>query len=306
LITALAGGVGAAKFLRGLVRVTNEDLSVIVNTGDDIILHGLHISPDVDIVTYTLAGIVDQAKGWGVKDDTFNCLGMLRRLGCEDWFMLGDQDFATHIYRREMLSKGLKLSEVTSRIARALGLSARIIPMSDDRFETRIETDVGLMHFQEYLVKRGSADRVLDVVFDGAEEAEPAPGVLKSISEARVVIVCPSNPIVSIGTILSVRGVKDALKSTKAKVVGVSPIIGGAPVKGPADKLMTGLGMEVSAYGVAETYRDFMDVFVIDRVDSALKERVESLGIKAVVADTLMKGIEQEENLAKITLSSGI
>lgn len=303
MITALAGGVGAAKLLRGLSKVVSEDLTIIVNTGDDITLHGLHISPDIDIITYTLAGIVDPEKGWGIKGDTFNCLDMLKKLGCEGWFNLGDRDLATHIHRTHLLKQGLKLSEVTYKIASSLGVTAQIIPMTDDRFQTKIKTDIGTIHFQEYLVKRGCSDKVLGVVFEGAEEAKPAPKVLESILEARAVIICPSNPIVSIGTILSVKGVREALQRTEATILGVSPIIGGAPVKGPADKLMSALGVEVSAYGVAQLYKDFIDILLIDLVDSALKEKIESLGIKAVTYNILMKTYDDEITLAKHILS---
>ncbi|NHV97047.1 MAG: 2-phospho-L-lactate transferase [Thaumarchaeota archaeon] len=303
MITALAGGVGAAKLLRGLSKVVSEDLTIIVNTGDDITLHGLHISPDIDIITYTLAGIVDPEKGWGIKGDTFNCLDVLKKLGCEGWFNLGDRDLATHIHRTHLLKQGLKLSEVTSKIASSLGVTAQIIPMTDDRFQTKIKTDIGTIHFQEYLVKRGCSDKVLGVVFEGAEEAKPAPKVLESILEARAVIICPSNPIVSIGTILSVKGVREALQRTEATILGVSPIIGGAPVKGPADKIMSALGVEVSAYGVAQLYKDFIDILLIDLVDSALKEKIESLGIKAVTYNILMKTYDDEITLAKHILS---
>ena len=303
MITALAGGVGAAKLLRGLSKVIDDELTIIVNTGDDITLHGLHISPDLDIITYTLAGIVDPEKGWGIKGDTFNCLDMLKKLGCEGWFNLGDRDLAIHIYRTYLLNRGLRLSEVTAKIASAFGLSAHIIPLTDDSFQTKIKTDIGILHFQEYLVKRGCSDRVLGVIFEGAEEAKPAPKVLESILDARAVIICPSNPIVSIGTILSVKGIREALQRTRATIVGVSPIIGGTPVKGPADKLMSALNIEVSVYGVAQLYKDFLDIFLIDACDSALKERVESLGIKVVVTNILMKSFEEEKALAKLILS---
>ena len=303
MITALAGGVGAAKLLRGLSKVVSEDLTIIVNTGDDVTLHGLHISPDIDIITYTLAGIVDPEKGWGIKGDTFNCLDTLKQLGCEGWFNLGDRDLATHIYRTHLLKQGLKLSEVTSKIASSLGVTAQIIPMTDDRFQTKIKTDIGTIHFQEYLVKRGCSDKVLGVVFEGAKEAKPAPKVLDSILEARAVIICPSNPILSIGTILSVKGVREALQRTEATILGVSPIIGGAPVKGPADKIMSALGVEASAYGVAQLYKDLIDIFLIDLVDSALKEKIESLGIKAVTCNILMKSYDDEITLAKHILS---
>ncbi|MEM3040660.1 MAG: 2-phospho-L-lactate transferase CofD family protein, partial [Nitrososphaerota archaeon] len=190
MITALAGGVGAAKFLSGLVRlVPEEELTVIVNTGDDINLYGLHISPDIDIITYTLAGVVDEEKGWGIRGDTFNCLEMLRRYGYETWFNLGDRDLATHLHRTSLLEKGFKLSEVTSEICRVLGLRVRILPMTDDRFETWVETDVGAMHFQEYLVKRGARDTVLNVKFVGVETARPAPGVIDSLLHSELVIL---------------------------------------------------------------------------------------------------------------------
>ena len=213
MITALAGGVGAARFLTGLVRLVNGgDLSVIVNTGDDIDLFGLHVSPDVDIVTYTLAGIVDEEKGWGIKGDTFLCLEALGKFGCETWFNLGDKDLATHMLRTGLLKNGFKLSETTAQVSRALGLDLAILPMTDDKFETRIVTGSGSIHFQEYLVKRGAKDEVLGVEFLGVESAKPAVGVVEGIMDAELVVVCPSNPVVSIGTILAVKGVRDALK----------------------------------------------------------------------------------------------
>jgi len=303
VITALAGGVGAARFLQGLVKlIPQENLKVIVNTGDDIELYGLHISPDLDIVMYTLAGIVDEEKGWGVKGDTFHCLEMLQRYGYETWFGLGDRDLATHVHRTILLKSGLQLSEVTVRLSQALGLRVKIIPMSDERFETIVLTENGRMHFQEYLVKRGAQDRVVNVEFEGVEEAHPALDVLHSILDSEAVIICPSNPIVSIGTILSVRGVRDALRKTKAKVVGVSPIVGGAPIKGPADKLMGGLGFEVSSYGVATLYKDFLDAFIIDRIDEAEKPRIEALGLRVVVMNTIMRSLQDKIQLAEAAL----
>lgn len=302
MITALAGGVGAARFLQGLVRVVPEnEVTVIVNTGDDIELYGLHISPDLDIVMYTLAGIVDEEKGWGIRGDTFHCLETLRKYGYETWFNLGDRDLATHIYRTQLLKNGFSLSEVTERLCQALGLSVKILPMTNDRFATKIATDKATMHFQEYLVKRGAQDRVVNVVFEGAEEAQPAPGVVDSILESDVVIICPSNPIVSIGTILTVKNVRTALRETKAKVVAISPIVGGRPIKGPADKLMQGLGLEVSAYSVAKLYQDFLDTFIIDHVDEAEKEHIKSLG-EVVVTNTIMKSLEDKMQLAKVVL----
>ena len=305
MITALAGGVGAARFLTGLLKLVNQkDLSVIVNTGDDIELFGLHISPDVDIVTYTLAGIVDEEKGWGIKGDTFHCLEALRKFKGETWFNLGDRDLATHIFRTNLLKNGAKLSEVTARVSRLLGLEVAVLPMTDDRFETRVLIEEGLVHFEEYFVKRGGKDEVLGVEFLGGDRAKPAAGVLEAIREAEKVIVCPSNPIVSIGTILAVNGVRDALRQSDAKKVAVSPIIAGAPVKGPADKLMQGLGFEVSAFSVAELYSDFLDAFVLDVADSAEKGRIEKLGIEVKVTNTLMKSLEDKVELARTVLET--
>jgi LPPG:FO 2-phospho-L-lactate transferase len=303
LITALAGGVGAARFLSGLVRVVPEkDLSVIVNTGDDIELYGLHVSPDLDIVSYTLAGMVDDEKGWGIKGDTFRCLEMLRSYEVEAWFNVGDVDLATHVYRTSLLKRGLRLSEVTNRICRALGMKATIFPMSDDRCETWVTTEAGSMHFQEYMVKRGARDAVLGVKFVGAEAAEAAPGVVESILGSELIIVCPSNPIVSIGTMLSVKGIREALRQSEARKVAISPIVAGAPIKGPADKLMSGLGLEVSAYSVAWLYKDFLDTFVLDVVDEKERRRVEKLGVKVITANTIMKTLEDKVELARIVM----
>ena len=305
MITALAGGVGAARFLQGLVRIVPEsEVTVIVNTGDDIELWSLHISPDPDIIMYTLAGIVDEGKGWGIQGDTFRCLEMLQKYGQEAWFRLGDKDLATHLHRTQLLKSGLPLSEATDRLCRGLGLETRILPMTDDKFETKIVTDKGTMHFQPYLAKRGAQDEVINVVFEGVEEAQPAPGVVDSILKAGAVIVCPSNPIVSIGPILSIRKIRSALKETEAKVVAISPIVGGRPIKGPADKLMRGLGLEVSAYSVAQLYRDFLDVFIIDHIDQTQKKRIEELRLNVVATNTIMKTLEDRVQLAKAVLES--
>jgi LPPG:FO 2-phospho-L-lactate transferase len=264
----------------------------------------LHISPDLDIVTYTLAGIVDEEKGWGIKGDTFHCLEALRKMGGDAWFNLGDRDLATHMFRTSLLDKGWKLSEVTAKITRALGLDVRVLPMTDDKFETRIITPDGSVHFEEYYVKNGSRDAVLGVDFLGAKTAKPAVGVIESILDAGLVIVCPSNPVVSIGTILAVDGVRDALRRTEARKVAISPIIAGAPVKGPADKLLRGLGLEVSAFAVAKLYADFLDAFVLDSVDVAEKSRIETLGLEVKVANTLMKSLEDKVELARVVLRS--
>ena len=305
MITALAGGIGAAKLLTGLVKhVKEENLAIIVNTGDDIELYGLHISPDLDIVAYTLAGIVDEEKGWGIRNDTFSCLETLKGFEQEVWFNLGDKDLATHLVRTMLLRKGLKLSEVTAIITKALGLKAAILPMTDDFFETRVVTKEGSMHFEEYFVKKGARDEVLGVEFSGMDSAKPAEGVLNAITNAERVIVCPSNPIVSIGTILSVKGIREALRYTEAKKVAVSPIVAGAPVKGPADKLMKGLGFEVSAYSVAKLYVDFLDTFIIDRADSGEKSRIEKLGIEVKVTNPIMRTLEDKVQLARTVLDA--
>ncbi len=305
LITALAGGVGAAKFLQGLVQVVPEnEVTVIVNTGDDIELYGLHISPDVDIIMYTVAGIVDEEKGWGIRSDTFHCLETLQKYGQETWFRLGDKDLATHLQRTLLMKKGLKLAEVTAELCRRLRVNVKIIPMTNDRFATRIVTDNGTVHFEEYLVKKGAQDKVLNIVLDGAETAEPAPGVIEAIHESDQIIVCPSNPLVSIGTILSVKNVRTALRETKARVAAISPIVGGKPIKGPADRLMEGLELEVSAYSVAELYRDFLDVFIVDQADAADKKRIEGLGMSVVVTNTVMRTLEDKIRLAGTTLDN--
>jgi LPPG:FO 2-phospho-L-lactate transferase len=304
MITALAGGVGAARFLTGLTHhVKQEDLTVIVNTGDDIDLFGLHISPDVDIVTYTLAGIINDENGWGIKGDTFECLSMLKRFGSVDWFNLGDRDFATSILRTNMLKNGLTLSEVSEKVSRDLGLKLKILPMTDDKFVTHIRIAEGSIHFEEYMVKRAGQDQVLGVEFVGADTAKPAAGVVEAIMNSERVIICPSNPIVSIGTILSISGVREAMRKTGAKKVAVSPIVGGAPIKGPADKLLRGLGVEVSAFGVAKLYSDFLDAIVIDTVDAAEKSQIEALGIKVTIANTLMKDLASKTALADIVLN---
>ena len=297
--------MGAARFLTGLTRlVNNEDLSVIVNTGDDIELFGLHVSPDIDIVTYTLAGIVDEEKGWGVREDTFQCLEMLKKRGMDTWFNLGDKDLATHIYRTDRLNQGATLSEITKEVCRSLGLKVQILPMTNDKFETRVRTRDGSIHFEEYFVRKQWRDEVLGIEFVGSEMWKPCPGVLEAIMDAEMVVVCPSNPVVSISTILAVEGVRDALKRTNARVVGVSPIVEGLPIKGPADKMLRFLGIEVSAFGVAKFYSDFLDTFIIDTKDASEKSRIEKLGLNVKVTNTVMKNLEDKVALAKVVLES--
>jgi len=306
MIVALAGGVGAARFIEGLVKVYPEErTTIIVNTGDDIELYGLHISPDIDIIAYTLAGIVDKNKGWGIEGDSFNFLNMLKNYGVDTWFNIGDRDLATHITRTNFLKQSLTLSEATDRLSRLLNVKARILPMSNEKFQTRIITDRGNMHFQEYLVKRSSQDQVHDILFEGKKKAKPAPGVIESILDAELIILCPSNPLVSIRTILSVNGIEKALKETKAKIISITPLIGGSPIKGPLDKMMKGMGLEVSSYSVANMYKDFIDAFVLDVTDRHLKDKIESLRIHVYVIDTLMKGLKEKMQIAENILRIG-
>ena len=275
---------------------------MVVNTGDDMEMFGLHISPDIDIVTYTLAGIVDDEKGWGIKGDTFQCLEMLKKYGLETWFALGDMDFATHIFRTDLLKKGFTLSQATKEFCRALGLKLNILPMTDDKFETWIKLEEGSVHFEEYFVKRASKDKVLGVDFVGADNAKPSPNVIDSIMDSEKIVICPSNPIVSISTILSIEGIREALRKTRAEVIGVSPIVAGVPIKGPADKLLRALGFEVSAFSVAKLYDDLLDTFVIDAKDALEKRLIEQLGIEVKVTDTVMRTLSDKVQLANAVL----
>ena len=302
-VVVLAGGVGAARFLEGVVQVVDPSrVTVIVNTGDDAEFYGLTVSPDVDIVLFTLAGIVEPSQGWGVRDDTFNALDMLDRLGRERWFLLGDRDLAVHIHRTELLRQGRTPSEVTDDLRRRLDLGVRILPMSDQPVRTTIRTPDGWLPFQEYFVKRRQQDEVLEIRYDGSSDALPAPGLLDAFNDAAVVLISPSNPLVSVGTILSLPGIREALRSTDATIVGVSPIVGGATIKGPADRMMRGLGMEVSAVGVARAYADFLDVLVIDQQDADLAAGVEAEGVRAVVTDTIMRTLDVKRALAQVAL----
>jgi LPPG:FO 2-phospho-L-lactate transferase len=304
-IVALAGGVGAARFLDGLARVVDPTrLFVVGNTADDTELHGLHISPDLDTVAYTLAGRSNPKHGWGIEGDTFHCLQALRDLGVDAWFQLGDGDLATHLYRTSRLREGATLTDVTRELATAWGVKSTLAPMSDDRIRTVVKTRRGALDFQTYFVRRRSRDTVLSVKFDGARRARPSSGLLDAIRNAAGVIVCPSNPIISIGPILSVPGIRSALRKTAAPVVAVSPIVGGRALKGPAARMMKSLGMRVSALGVAELYRDFLDVLILDRQDARLAPKVEALGIRAVVTDTIMTSIPRKKALARAALDA--
>lgn len=305
MITALGGGVGAAKFLEGLSSVIeNETLNVIVNTGDDISLNGLYISPDVDTIIYRLSGVIDKKKGWGLEDDTFISLNSLEKFGLDTWFNIGDKDIATHIYRTYLRGKGLTATEIASKIAEAFELpdNVNIMPMTDQDVETWIQTNEGEMHFQEYLVKRKMKPEVCRVTIRNIDHASPAPNVVDSIEKARAVIICPSNPIISIGPILQVKGVREALKTTRAEIIAISPLVGGVPLKGPADRLMKGLGLEVSSAQVARLYSDFLDTMVIDVEDAHENQKIIDTGLKTLVVDTVMSDKKKSANLASSVL----
>jgi LPPG:FO 2-phospho-L-lactate transferase len=303
-ITALGGGVGASKLLLGLYEEMDPAvLTIIVNTGDDMVLHGLKISPDLDIVTYTLAGIVDPEKGWGFRGETFYALKRLAAYGRANWFNLGDRDLATHIHRSAMLEEGKTLSEVAESIRVALGVKARILPMSDEPVPTIIETNEGAMHFQEYLVKRRAEPVVEGIQFRGVSVARPAPGVLEAISEASRVIICPSNPLISIGPILAVPGVREQLQARKKDVFAACPIVGGKSLKGPSDKMLAQLGYEATSLGVAKLYTDFSGTFVIDPADKAQARAIEALGMNVAILPTVMKTRSQKRKLARALLN---
>ncbi|MGZ7000372.1 MAG: 2-phospho-L-lactate transferase [Acidimicrobiia bacterium] len=310
MIVALAGGVGAARFLRGLVRVVDPaEVTAIVNTADDDRFHGLAVSPDLDTVTYTLAGAEHPEQGWGLADESFRVMDALDRYGAPTWFRLGDRDLATHLYRTRRLDEGASLTEVTAEIAGAWGLSTRLLPMSDDRVATRVtvrRTDgtTSELAMQEWFVRERCEPPVVAVDFAGAATARPGPEVLHAIAAADTVLVCPSNPVISIGPILAVPGVRDALVARRDRVVGISPIIAGAPVKGPADRLMQPLGVEVSCVGVARSYADVCGTLVIDAGDAARAGEVAALGVRPVVADTLMTDARVAAALARHALDA--
>lgn len=311
MLVALAGGVGAARFLRGLVDVVDPaSVTAIVNTADDDEFHGLHVSPDLDSVTYTLADAHNHVMGWGLEGETFTVMDALDRYGASTWFRLGDKDLGTHLFRSQRLRAGAPLSEVTAEITTAWGLRTRLLPMTDDAVATRFTVadpaggatrDLAM---QEWFVRERCEPAVIDVRFVGAEAARPAPGVLAALHEAETVIICPSNPVISIGPILAVPGIREALAARRDRVVAVSPLIGGKPVKGPADKLMGPMGIEVSSVGVAEAYRDVCATLVVDTADAADADRITALGVRAVVTDTLMRDPQVAAALARTTLEA--
>jgi LPPG:FO 2-phospho-L-lactate transferase len=308
-VTALAGGIGAGKFLRGLVRavVPQQDVTVIVNTGDDVAMHGLHVSPDLDSVTYWLGDAFDRERGWGRRDDTFRATEELRRFDPEmAWFNLGDLDLATHLFRSNIMREGATLTEATARVAERFGIATRLLPMSDDPVTTRVtvvaDGDDLDLHFQEYWVRRGARDEVKSIRYEGADAARPAPGVIPAVAEADLVVLCPSNPVASIGPILAVPGVREALETRAADVVGISGIVGGAPLTGMADKLMPVAGVEVTAAGAAECYRGLLGGWVVDEADRSLAARIEATGLRVGVTDTIMTDDEKAEDLARFAL----
>ncbi len=301
-VTALAGGVGGAKLLHGLARVLGGDLTAVVNTGDDHTAYGVHVSPDVDIVTYWLAGVADEARGWGIAGDTFEVVGALRELGEDTWFSLGDRDFATCIRRTQRLGQGASLSVITDEIRREFGVSSSILPMSDDQMRTHLElVDGRTLEFQENFVKERHEPDVKAVTFAGLEDAKPAPGVLDALAAAERVVVCPSNPFVSVAPILALPGVRDTLR-THSKVIAVSPIVGGRALKGPADRLLANLVGERGAGAVSMLYSDFVDVFVVDTTDQEELSVATDAGVRAVARDTIMRDHNTAEALARALL----
>ena len=299
MIGALAGGVGGAKLAHGLYKQAPSDgLTVIVNTADDFDLWGLRVMPDADTVLYTLAGIANAQTGWGIAGDTFATLEMLARYGVETWFQVGDRDFATHIQRTRLLREGKSYAEVLGALAEALGVRAAILPMSNTPVATVVRTPEGELAFQDYFVRRRHADEVLGVRFDGIEEARTPGPVIAALESAEMIVLCPSNPIVSIGPILAVPGLRGALSRSRAPKVAVSPIVGGRALKGPADRMLAGLREEVSAFGVAAHYRGLLDGIVIDELDADDAVRIEALGMRAHVTDTIMRTEEDRVRLA--------
>ena len=303
--TVFAGGVGASRFLQGLYQIVPpSDITVISNTGDDVEMFGLHVSPDTDIVMYALAGAVNPETGWGLTGDTFAVVDQLQRFGYERWFNLGDRDLAMAIHRTRLIHEGVPMHEIVAGLAAAWGLGCAIIPMSNDPVRTMITGPEGELAFQEYMVRLRTELDVKSIRFAGIESAKPAPGVLDGIANAETVILAPSNPFVSIGPILAVEGIRNALETTKATRIAVSPIIAGQVVKGPAAKMMTTLGYEVSALGVAKIYQGLLDLFVLDVQDRELAPAVEALGLKVLVTDTMMTSMERKAELATDILAA--
>lgn len=304
MICVLSGGTGGAKFVDGLRQVMPaEEITIIVNTGDDLQWWGLYVSPDVDSITYVLSGLLSRERGWGVKGDTFLCLQAMGQLGEPTWFHTGDRDLAVHLLRSRLLAEGKTLSQATSVICGKLGVKARILPMSDSPVETRVDTPSGELSFEEYFVQRWYQDPVKSVHFAGASDAEPAPGVVDAIISANAVIIAPSNPITSIGPILAVPGIREALRSARGKVAAVSPIVGNAPVAGPAGILMNAQGLPCSIGSIAKLYEDFLDLLICDSSDARAAETLRTGGLRAQCTQTIMRSAADRAALAKTVLS---
>ena len=302
-ITVLCGGVGAARFLSGLVSVVDPSgVTAVVNVADDDEFHGLHVSPDIDTVLYTLAGVVDEAQGWGRRDDTFHAQEELARFGEDAWFRLGDRDLAAHIHRTRLLRGGASMTDVVDGMREALGIRARILPATDGRQRTMVRTADGWIAFQEYFVKRRTADDVVELRFE--PDAAPTAHTRAAIAEAEVIVIAPSNPFVSIGPILALTGMRDAMASAREKVVAVSPIVGGAAIKGPAAAMLAALGHEVSALGVARLYADITAAFVFDEQDRRLLPAIEALGLRATATATVMRDPASREALARAAIAA--
>ena len=305
MIVVLTGGTGGAKFVQGLEQVVPiAQITTVVNTGDDLVWWGLHVSPDLDSITYAMAGLLSRERGWGVEGDTFHCLEVIGRLGAPTWFQLGDRDLAMHLTRTQLLAQGKTLTEATEMITRGLGIASRVLPMTDAAVETRVMTPGGELNFQEYFVRERWQPEATGVRFFGSEAARPAAGVLEAIHKADAVLIAPSNPITSIGPILAVPGVREVLRETPAPVVAVSPIVDGAAVSGPAGKLMQSQGLPVSVEGVARAYADFLDALIIDERDACGASAVESLGIVVSATKTIMQCSSDKEALARATLTA--
>jgi LPPG:FO 2-phospho-L-lactate transferase len=305
LITVLTGGTGGAKFVDGLRQVVPaQDITLIVNTGDDLMWWGLYVSPDIDSITYVLAGLLSRERGWGVKGDTFFCLQAMGQLAQPTWFHVGDRDLGIHILRSKLLAEGRTLSEVTAEISDKLGVRARILPMTNSRVETRVGTPSGELSFEEYFVQRWYQDPVNSVRFAGAADSEPAPGVIEAIVSADTVLLAPSNPVTSIGPILAVPGVREALQRTKARIAAVSPIVAGEAVAGPAGILMASQGLPVSIAGVAQAYHDFLDLLVVDVRDAQAAEDLRRTGLRVHTAKSIMRTAEEKADLARAVLDA--
>jgi LPPG:FO 2-phospho-L-lactate transferase len=308
MICVLSGGTGGAKFVDGLQQVMPpEEITIVVNTGDDLLWWGLYVSPDIDSITYVLSGMLSRERGWGVKGDTFLCLQAMGQLGEPTWFHTGDRDLAVHLLRSRLLAEGKTLSEATSIVCGKLGVRARILPMSNSRVETRLDTPIGELSFEEYFVQRWYQDPVNSVRFAGASDAEPAPGVIEAITSADAVLIAPSNPVTSIGPILAVPGIRDALVRTRGKIAAISPIVGNAPVAGPAGILMVAQGLPSSIAGVAQAYEDFLDLLICDTRDARAADAIRKGGLRVQCTQTIMRSSDDKAALARevLTLVAG-